>query len=71
LERLAAVAARIAAGAAPTALAEAAAAAVAVGHTSGADGALGLLLGLAAWGPGTIFRESRRLVDETLPPPGV
>jgi len=71
LERLAAVAARIAAGAAPTALAEAAAAAVAVGHTSGADGALGLLLGLAAWGPGTIFRESGRLVDGTLPPPGV
>jgi hypothetical protein len=70
-ERLSAVAAAIAAGATPNALAETAAAAIAVGHTSGADGALGLLLGLAAWGPQTIFSESRRLVDATLPPAGV
>ncbi len=70
-ERLAAVATCIAAGMTPTTVAETAAAAIAVGHSSGADGALGLLLGLAAWGPETIFRESRRLVDETLPAAGV
>lgn len=66
-ERLAAVVRSIAGGSAPSALAEAAAAAIAVGHSSGAAGVLGLLLGLAAWGPETIFSESRRLVDETLP----
>jgi hypothetical protein len=70
-ERLAAVAACIAGGSTPTTLAEAAAAAIAVGHSSGADGVLGLLLGLAAWGPEAIFSESRRLVDETLPAAGV
>ncbi len=64
-ERLTAVTACIAAGAMPAAVAEAAAAAIAVGHTSGADGVLGLLLGLAAWGPEPIFTECRRLVDET------
>ncbi len=66
-ERLAAVSTCIATAPTPTIVAEAAAAAIAVGHSSGADGTLGLLLGLAAWGPEPIFRESRRLVDETLP----
>jgi hypothetical protein len=70
-ERLAAVTTCIAAGATPTTVAEAAAAAIAVGHSSGADGTLGLLLGLAAWGPEPIFTESRRLIDETLPAAGV
>ena len=65
-ERLAAVASCIAAGAAPTTVAEAAASAIAVGHSSGADGTLGLLLSLAAWGSEPIFATSRRLVDETL-----
>ena len=65
-ERLANVITCIAAAAAPAAVAEAAAAALAVGHSSGADGMLGLLLGLAAWGPEQIFAESLSLIDETL-----
>jgi Protein of unknown function (DUF2877) len=70
-ERLTAVATCIAVGATTTTAADAAAAAIAVGHSSGADGACGLLLALAAWGPEPIFRESRRLIDETLPANGV
>jgi Protein of unknown function (DUF2877) len=62
-ERLADVAARIAAGEAPPIVAAAAAAAITVGHSSGADGILGLLLGLAVWGPEPIFRDAVRLVD--------
>jgi len=50
-ERLATLAWRIAAGAGAEPVAAAAAAALAVGHSSGACGVLGLLLGSAAWGP--------------------
>jgi hypothetical protein len=50
-ERLAALACRIAAGAGQEPVAVAAAAALAVGHSSGACGVLGLLLGSVAWGP--------------------
>ena len=64
-ERLADVATSIAAGEAQPIVAAAAAAAIAVGHTSGADGILGLLLGLAAWGPTPIFSSSRRLLEES------
>jgi Protein of unknown function (DUF2877) len=46
---------RIGAGAPATAIESAMAKALGVGHSSGADGALGLLLGLAAWGPGALF----------------
>ena len=48
-ERLATLVCRIAAGAGEQAVANAAAAALAVGHCSGACGVLGLLLGSAAW----------------------
>ncbi|MGH6903625.1 MAG: DUF2877 domain-containing protein, partial [Geminicoccaceae bacterium] len=46
---------RIGAGAPAPAIESAMAKALAVGHTSGEDGALGLLLGLAAWGPDALF----------------
>jgi hypothetical protein len=65
-ERLVAVATCIAAGASSTTVAEKAASAIAVGHSSGADGTLGLLLGLATWGPEPIFAAGRRLVDEAV-----
>ncbi len=61
-ERLADLASGIAAGEGGPSVAEAAAAAMSVGHSSGADGTLGLLLGLASWGPDPIFCASRRLV---------
>jgi hypothetical protein len=61
-ERLGRIIAAIADGEHHQELAEATAAAITVGHTSGADGMLGLLLGLAARGPESIFEESRRLV---------
>ena len=48
-ERLATLVCQIAAGAGEQAVADAAAAALAVGHCSGACGVLGLLLGSAAW----------------------
>ena len=48
-EPLAVLARRIGEAAAPDEVEGAAARALAVGHTSGADGTLGLLLGLAAW----------------------
>jgi len=50
-ERLATLAYRITEGANEEPVALAAAAALAVGHSSGACGVLGLLLGSAAWGP--------------------
>jgi hypothetical protein len=62
-ERLADVVRSIAEGEARPIVTAAAAAAIAVGHSSGADGILGLLLGLAAWGPNPIFRDAVRLVD--------
>jgi len=49
-ERLATLVYRIAAGAGEESVATAAAAALAVGHSSGACGVLGLLLGSVAWG---------------------
>ena len=66
-ERLASVIIGIAAGAAPAAVGEAAACAMAVGHSSGADTTLGLLLGLAVWGPEPILAASRRFVGERTP----
>jgi hypothetical protein len=69
-ERLTVVAAGIAEGAAPAAVAEAAIAALAIGHSSGADGTYGLLLGLAAWGPEPIFAAGCRLGESTLLPAG-
>ena len=62
-ERLADVVRSIAEGEVRAIVTAAAAAAIAVGHSSGADGMLGLLLGMAAWGPTPTFRDSRRLVD--------
>jgi hypothetical protein len=62
-ERLANAVTSIAAGEAQPIVAAAAAAAIAVGHSSGADGTLGLVLGLAVWGPAPIFWDSGRLVD--------
>ena len=63
-ERLADVMRSIAAGEAQPIVGAAAAAAISVGHSSGADGTLGLLVGLAAWGPTPIFHDSMRLLDE-------
>ena len=50
---------RIGAGAPAPAIESAMAKALGVGHTSGEDGALGLLLGLAAWGPDALFAATR------------
>jgi hypothetical protein len=50
---------RIGAGAPAPAIESAMAKALGVGHTSGEDGALGLLLGLAAWGPDALFAAAR------------
>jgi len=50
-EKLTNLASRIARGDAPASVEEATAVAVAVGHTSGADGTLGLLAGIASSGP--------------------
>jgi hypothetical protein len=61
-ERLSALIAGIGAGEPATILASTATAAISVGHTSGADGVLGLLLGLAAWAPAPVFEASRGLV---------
>jgi Protein of unknown function (DUF2877) len=60
-ERLTKLAAQVAAGATPRAVGAAAAAALAVGHSSGANGILGLLLGSAAWGPGAVASVCRIL----------
>lgn len=64
-ERLADIGRSIAAGEAQTTVATTSAAGIAVGHSSGADGMLGLLLGLAVWAPAAIFSDSRRPVEET------
>ena len=65
-ERLADLASAIAGGASAAPLGEAAKAAIAVGHTSGADCTLGLLLGAAAWGPEAIVRRAMSLIDGSL-----
>jgi hypothetical protein len=65
-ERLGDVVTAIAAGADAEAVAAVAAAAVVVGHTSGADGMLGLLLGLAARGPSALLAESRSLIGNAI-----
>ena len=52
---------RIGAGAPAPAIESAMAKALGVGHTSGEDGALGLLLGLAAWGPDALFATTRNV----------
>ena len=64
-ERLAEVATSIAAGETQPIVSAVAAAAIAVGHSSGADGILGLLLGLSAWGPTLIYSNSRNLLEES------
>lgn len=53
-ERLVRLAAQVAAGATPRAIDIAAANALDIGHSSGANGTLGLLLGSAACGPGSV-----------------
>jgi hypothetical protein len=58
-EPLATLACQIAAGAGEEPVAIAAAAALAVGHSSGACGVLGLLLGSTAWGPAGWPRVSK------------
>ena len=63
-ERLADVAKSVAAGEAEPRVAETVASAMAVGHSSGADGTLGLLQGLASWGPASVFSRGSGLVDE-------
>jgi hypothetical protein len=60
-EKLTSLAVRIARGDGTASVEEAAVAAIAVGHTSGADGTLGLLAGLAAWGPEALVPATRRL----------
>ena len=62
-ERLADVAKSVAASGAGTRLAGTVASALAVGHSSGADGTLGLLLALASWGPAPVFSQGMGLVD--------
>ena len=47
---------------------EAQVAAVAVGHTSGADGTLGLLAGIAAWGPENPVMAAERLIRPSIVP---
>ena len=68
-ERLTKLAAQVAAGATPHAVGFAAAAALDVGHSSGANGILGLLLGSAAWGPGAVAPACRILAtkEEIIP----
>jgi len=63
-ERLANLAARLAAGASPPAVGSAVVAALDVGHDSGANGVMGLLLGSAAWGPGAVASATRALAAE-------
>ena len=58
-ERLTTVAASIAGGATPTVVAHAARAAIAVGHTSGAAGMYGLLLGLGRMASGELQASGR------------
>ncbi|MGH6924362.1 MAG: DUF2877 domain-containing protein [Propylenella sp.] len=63
-ERLTGLAAAIAAGSGASTVGDAAGAAIVVGHTSGADGTLGLLLGAAAWGPEALARSAVSLIEE-------
>jgi hypothetical protein len=67
-ERLAMLVCRIAAGADEESVAAAAAAALAVGHSSGACGVLGLLLGIASWGPaaGPLVWEMPHVVGQSV-----
>ncbi len=60
-EKLTRLIGRIAEGSPPEKVAEATATAIAVGHTSGADGTLGLLAGIAAWGPEPLLSTMGRL----------
>lgn len=62
-ERLTDVAAAIARGGGAPIVAGVAKAAIVVGHTSGADGTLGLLLGTAAWGPKAVARAGITLTN--------
>ena len=68
-ERLATLAAQVAAGATPRAVGAAASAALAVGHSSGANGIMGFLLGSAAWDPGVVASVGHALAakQETIP----
>lgn len=63
-ERLADVAKSVVAGEAELRVAETVALAMAVGHSSGADGTLGLLQGLGSWGPASVLSRGRGLVDQ-------
>lgn len=65
-EKLTRLAARIAEGGTPEEVAEATATAIAVGHTSGADGTLGLLAGVAAWGPEALLSMGRQAAGRSL-----
>jgi hypothetical protein len=60
-EKLTRLAARIAEGGTPEEVAEVTGIAIAVGHTSGADGTLGLLAGMAAWGLEALLSTMGRL----------
>ena len=62
-ERLTSLAAAIGRGDSSSTVDKVAKAAIAVGHTSGADGTLGLLLGTAAWGPKATARRVISLID--------
>jgi len=61
-ERLTVLARAIAIGASPPVTLAAATAAISVGHTSGSDGTLGLLMAFAAFGPEPVYAASRRLI---------
>lgn len=61
-EKLTAVAQHIAEGSPAETVAGAVALAIAAGHTSGADGMLGLLAGMAAWGPDAVAVAAARLI---------
>ncbi len=66
-EKLTNLTMRIARGDGRSSVEAAAAAAVAVGHTSGADGTLGLLAGMAAWGPEDSVMAKRLIRLSTMP----
>ena len=67
-EKLTDLVMRIARGDETVSVEAAAAAAVAVGHTSGADGTLGLLAGMAAWGPENPVMTAERLIRPSIVP---
>jgi hypothetical protein len=68
-ERLADLAKAIAAGASEEIVTATAAAAIAVGHSSGADGTLGLLCGAASWGPAGFVPLAAGLLAGSAPAP--